>query len=341
MKHITFGEIMLRLKSPDHTRLFQEPFLEATFGGGEANVAVGLSRYGLDAAFISFIPSNPIGDACIAELRKHGVDTSRIVRGGNRLGVYFLEAGSNHRASKVVYDRSHSAIAEASLEDINWKESLNGAEWFHITGITPALSENAAMLSLDAVRTAKNLGITVSCDLNYRSKLWKYGKKAPEVMNELVKYVDVAVGNEEDCQKSLGIEADVDVSAGSLDQEKYKVLSENVLEAYPNLQKIAITLRESHSANYNGWSGVLNNRESFLVSKKYEIKNIVDRVGGGDSFASGLIYGLSVFRDDRKALEFAAAASCLKHTIPGDFPQLSIEEVTALAEGEGSGRVQR
>ncbi|MFP4384373.1 MAG: PfkB family carbohydrate kinase [Spirochaetia bacterium] len=341
MKHITFGEIMLRLKSPEHTRLFQEPVLEATFGGGEANVAVGLSRYGLDTSFISFIPAGPVGDACIAELKKQGVDTGKVIRKGSRLGIYFLETGSNHRPSKVIYDRAHSAIAEAEPGDINWEEALNGAEWFHITGITPAISENAAILSMGAVQTAKNLGITVSCDLNYRSKLWKYGKDAPEVMTELVKFVDVAIGNEEDCQKSLGIETDIDVDGGTLDQKKYQLLTEKVLDTFPNLKKIAVTLRESHSADYNGWSGVLNNRNSFMTSKKYEIKNIVDRVGGGDSFASGLIYGLSVFRDDQKALEFAAAASCLKHTIPGDFPLLSIEEVTALAEGEGSGRVQR
>jgi len=340
-KYITFGEIMLRLKTPNWERFFQSPILEATFGGGEANVAVGLARFGLNVAYVSVIPNNSIGDACIGELKKQGVDISLIVRKGNRLGIYFLEAGANQRPSKVIYDRSRSAIAEAKPGDINWDKVFDGASWFHISGITPAISLSASVLSLEAVKKAREKGITISCDLNYRSKLWKYGKSAPEVMTELVKYVDIAMGNEEDCQKSLGVKVDVDVESGELQIQQYKELTDKVLSLYPHLQKIAITLRESYSADYNGWSAVLNNRSEFLVSKKYEIHNIVDRVGGGDTFAAGLIYGFDNLNSDKEALEFAVAASCLKHSIPGDLPLLSVEEVKSLAGGATSGRVQR
>jgi len=340
-KYITFGEIMLRLKPPNWERFFQSPLLEATFGGGEANVAVGLARFGLNVAYVSVIPNNPIGDACIRELRRQGVDTSLIMRKGNRLGVYFLEAGANQRPSKVIYDRSHSAIAEAKPGDINWDKVFDRVSWFHITGITPAISLSASELSLEAVKKAREKGITVSCDLNFRKKLWKYGKSAPQVMGELVKYVDIALGNEEDCQKSLGVKVDIDVESGRLQAEKYKELTDKILKLYPNIQKIAITLRESHSANYNGWSAVLNNKKEFLTSKKYEIHNIVDRVGGGDTFAAGLIYGVTNLPSDKEALEFAVAASCLMHSIPGDLPLLSVEEVKSLVEGATSGRVQR
>ncbi len=340
-KYITFGEIMLRLKPPQWERFFQSPVLEATFGGGEANVAVGLARLGLDVAYVSVIPDNPIGDSCIRELQKQNIHTSLIVRKGERLGIYFLEAGANQRPSVVLYDRSHSAIAEASPEDIDWNQVFRDAGWFHITGITPAISQSAADLSLAAVQKAKEKGVTVSCDLNYRKKLWKYGKSAPELMGELVKHVDIAIGNEEDCQKSLGVKVDIDVESGKLQREKYKELTEEVLRQYPNIQKIAITLRESHSASHNDWSAVLNNGKEFLVSKKYEIRNIVDRVGGGDSFAAGLIYGLNHLSDDQQALEFAVAASCLKHSIPGDLPLLSLKEVENLMGGAASGRVQR
>jgi len=340
-KYITFGEIMLRIKSPNWERLFQSPLLEATFGGGEANVAVGLARFGLNVAYVSVIPNNPIGDACLGELRRQGVDTSLVVRKGNRLGIYFLEVGANQRPSKVIYDRSHSAIAEAKPGDINWDRVFDGATWFHITGITPAISLSASELSLEAVRKAREKGITVSCDLNFRKNLWKYGKSAPEVMTELVKYVDIVIGNEEDCQKSLGVKVDIDVESGRLQAEKYKELTDKILKLYPNIKKIAITLRESHSANHNGWSAVLNNREKFLVSKKYEIHDIVDRVGAGDTFTAGLIYGLNNLNNDKEALEFAVAASCLMHSIPGDLPLLSVEEVKSLAGGAGSGRVQR
>jgi len=340
-KYVTFGEIMLRLKPPHGERFFQSPLLEATFGGGEANVAVGLARFGLNVAYVSVIPKNTIGDACLGELRRQGVDTSLMVRKGNRLGIYFLENGANQRPSLVIYDRSYSAIAEARPGDIDWDKVFNGVSWFHITGITPAISLSASELSLEVVKKAREKGITISCDLNFRGNLWKYGKSAPEVMTELVKYVDIALGNEEDCQKSLGVKVNIDVESGRLQVQRYKELTDKVLSLYPHLQKIAITLRESHSADYNGWSAVLNNRKEFLISKKYEIHNIVDRVGGGDTFAAGLIYGINNLNSDKEALEFAVAASCLKHSIPGDLPLLSIEEVNSLAGGAASGRVQR
>jgi 2-dehydro-3-deoxygluconokinase len=340
-KIITFGEIMLRLKAPGSERLLQGSFLEATFGGGEANVAVGLARFGMDVAFVSLIPPNRIGDVCIAELRKQGVETSHVIRKGKRLGIYFLEAGANQRPSLIIYDRAHSAIAEAVRGEVSWDEVFAGAGWFHITGITPAISESAALLSLEAVLKAKERGLTVSCDLNYRKNLWKYGRTAQEVMTEIVKHTDLVMANEEDCQKALGVSADADVESGKVEADHYRKLTDRVLEQFPDLRKIAVTLRESHSADHNGWSAVLNNRDEFLVSRQYEIRNIVDRVGSGDSFAAGLIYGLQALKSDREALEFAVAASCLKHSIPGDLPLLSVEEVQGLVGGAGSGRVQR
>lgn len=341
MKVLTFGEIMLRLKAPGVERFFQSPLLESTFGGGEANVAVSLANYGVDAAFLTVLPNNVLGDTVIKELRSFGVDTSRILRGKGRLGIYFLEAGANQLPSKVVYDRDNSAIALAKPGDINWDTAFDGIDWFHITGITPAISESAMELSLESVKEAKNRNIAVSCDLNFRKNLWNYGKKAPEVMTELAKYADVVVANEEDCQKSLGITIDVHVESGLLDRDKYKELTDKVLEVYPNIKIITITLRESLSADINGWSACLNDRENFYVSKRYEIRDIVDRVGGGDSFAGGLIYGLNNLKDKKEALEFAAAASCLKHSISGDFNRVSISDVIKLAGGDGSGRVQR
>ena len=341
MKFLTFGEIMLRLKSPGHERFFQSPMLEATFGGGEANVAVSLANFGEDVGFLSVLPKNAIGDECIKELRRFGVDTSRVVRGGERLGIYFLETGANQRPSKVVYDRAHSAIAAARPGDIDWEKTFEGVEWFHITGITPAISESAMGLSLESVREAKKRGITVSCDLNYRKNLWKYGKKASEVMRELAKYVDVAIANEEDVQKSLEITTDVVVESGELDRSKYKALGDKVLAAYPDMKMIAITLRESKSADWNGWAACLNDREHFYESKRYEIRDIIDRVGGGDSFAGGLIYGLNNYESRQQALEFAVAASCLKHSIDGDFNRVDVDEVEKLMGGDGTGRVQR
>ncbi len=338
---LSFGEIMLRLKSPGHERFFQSPQLEATFGGGEANVAVSLTNYGLDAGFVSALPDNDIGESAIRELRRYGVDTSRVVRQGGRVGIYFLETGSNQRPSKVVYDRAHSSICEAGPGDFDWAEIFNGAKWFHITGITPALSQSAADLSLEACKAAKDAGVTVSCDFNFRGKLWKYGKSAPEVMQELVKYVDVGIANEEDCQKCLDIHADVDVESGELDTSKYEALTTKVLETFPDMSVIAVTLRASRSADRNGWSACLRDANGFYVSKQYEITDIVDRVGGGDSFASGLIAGLNFYDDRQESLEFAVAASCLKHSIQGDFNRVSKSEVLNLMGGDASGRVQR
>ena len=341
MKVLTFGEIMLRLKAPGHERFFQSPMLEATFGGGEANVAISLANYGMDAEFLTVLPQNDIADACIRKLRYFGVDTKKIVRGDGRMGIYYLEAGANQLPSKVVYDRAYSSIALAKPGDIDWNKAFDGVGWFHITGITPAISESAMELSLESVKEAKKRNITVSCDLNYRKNLWKYGKKASEVMRELAKYVDVAIANEEDVQKSLEITADVNVESGELDREKYRALGDKVLEAYPNMQYIAITLRESHSADWNGWAACLNDGENFYVSKKYEIRDIIDRVGGGDSFAGGLIYGLNHYEDKQSALEFAVAASCLKHSVIGDFNRVGVSDVTKLMGGDGTGRVQR
>lgn len=338
---VTFGEIMLRLKSPGFERLFQTPVLEATFGGGEANVAVSLANYGVDAAFVTALPDNDVADACIAELRRFRVDTSLIVRGSGRVGIYFLENGANQRASKVVYDRSGASISLAKPGDIDWNRAFSGANWFHITGITPAISASAAELSMEAVKAAKGMGLTVSCDFNYRGKLWKYGKSAPEVMTELVKYVDIGIANEEDCQKSLGISVDVNVEGGVLDSSKYEALTNKVLEVFANLKMIAVTLRESRSADINGWSACLNDRTAFHLSRKYDIADIVDRVGGGDSFSGGLIYGLMSYDKVEDALEFAVAASCLKHSIGGDFNRVSVSEVAKLMGGDASGRVQR
>lgn len=342
MKFLTFGEIMLRLKAPGQERFFQSPMLEATFGGGEANVAVSLANYGQDVAFLTVLPKNAIADECIKELRKFGVDTKRIVRtDAGRLGIYYLEGGANQLPSKVVYDREYSAIALAKPGDIDWNAAFDDVEWFHITGITPAISESAMALSLESVREAKKRGITVSCDLNFRKNLWKYGKKASEVMRELAKYVDVAIANEEDVQKSLGITTDVVVESGSLDRAKYQALGDKVLAAYPEMKMIAITLRESKSADSNGWAACLNDRDHFYVSRRYAINDIVDRVGGGDSFAGGLIYGLNTYADRQTALEFAVAASCLKHSIIGDFNRVGISDVEKLMGGDGTGRVQR
>ena len=341
MKVLTFGEIMLRLKAPGHERFFQSPMLEATFGGGEANVAVSLANYGMDAEFLTVLPKNDIAEACIRELRYFGVDTKKIVRSEGRMGIYYLEGGANQLPSKVVYDRAYSSIALAKPGDIDWDKAFEGVDWFHITGITPAISESAMELSLEAVKEAKKRNITVSCDLNYRKNLWKYGKKASEVMRELAKYVDVAIANEEDVQKSLEITVDVNVESGELDRKKYKALGNKVLESYPNMKCIAITLRESHSADWNGWAACLNDGKDFYVSKKYEIRDIIDRVGGGDSFAGGLIYGLNQYEDKQSALEFAVAASCLKHSVIGDFNRVSVSDVEKLMGGDGTGRVQR
>ena len=338
---VTFGEIMLRLAPPGLEKFLQTPQFVATFGGGEANVAVSLAQLGLPAVYVTALPENPIADAAVAELRRFGVDTSRIVRGKGRLGIYFLEGGANQRPSKVVYDRANSSIALAKPGDIRWDEVFAGAGWFHITGITPAISASAAELSMESVAQARKMGLTVSCDLNYRKNLWKYGKTAGEVMRELVKFVDIAIANEEDVQMSLGVQAEVDVHSGSLDRAQYEKVAAKVLEAYPGMKAIAITLRESKSASHNGWSACLHDRKEFLLSRHYDITHIVDRVGGGDSFAAGLIYGLTSLATHQEALEFAVAASCLKHSVPGDFNRCSVDDVKALLQGGGSGRIQR
>jgi 2-dehydro-3-deoxygluconokinase len=340
-KIVTFGEIMLRLAPPGLEKFLQTPQFVATFGGGEANVAVSLAQFGMDAVYVTALPENPIADACVAELRRFGVDTSQIVRGKGRLGIYFLEGGANQRPSKVVYDRAGSTIALAKRGDIRWDDVFADARWLHITGITPAISATAAELSLESVQKARALGLTVSCDLNYRKNLWKYGKTATEVMRELVKYVDIAIANEEDVQMSLGIQADVDVHSGELDRAQYEKVAAKVLDAYPEMKGIAITLRESKSASHNGWSACFHNRKEFMLSRHYEITHIVDRVGGGDSFAGGLIYGLAKLDSHQEALEFAVAASCLKHSVPGDFNRCTVDDVKALLKGGGSGRVQR
>lgn len=338
---VTFGEIMLRLAPPGFERFLQSPQFVATFGGGEANVAVALSVFGWPAAYVTVLPANPIGDSVVAELRRFGVDTSKIARGKGRMGIYFVEAGANQRPSKVVYDRENAAIALAKPGDIDWDAAFDGAGWFHVTGITPAISASAADLALESVQKARAKGLTVSCDLNYRKNLWKWGKPAAEVMGELVKSVDYAIANEEDCQMALGIQAEVDVHSGKLDTDKYCQLTQKVLDQYPQMKAIAITLRESFSASHNGWSACMNNRQEFLVSRRYDITHIVDRVGGGDSFAAGLIYGIQAMGNEKEALEFAVAASCLKHSIPGDFNRFTVEEVKGLLKGGGSGRVQR
>jgi 2-dehydro-3-deoxygluconokinase len=339
---VTFGEVMLRLKSPGHERLLQSPLLEATFGGGEANVAVSLAQLGLNAAFITMLPRNPLGESCILALRGRGVDTTLIQRGGSRLGLYFFETGADQRPSKVVYDRNHSAIMEALPRDFDWDRLLEGATWLHVTGITPALSAAAAESARAAMTAARKMGATVSCDYNYRKNLWKYGKRVDEVMPDLVRLADVGIANEEDCQFALGIDLETPVPrAGSLDTAAYQRLSEKVLSAFPNLKIQAITLRESLSADRNGWSACLHNGREFLLSARYEVNDIVDRVGTGDAFAAGLIYGLCSKMPHATALEFATAASCLKHTIPGDMNFSTLEEINQLVAGGGSGRIQR
>lgn len=333
---------MLRLAPPGYERFLQTPQFVATFGGGEANVAVALAGFGWPAAYVTVLPEkHPIADAVVGELRRFGVDTSKIVRGKGRMGVYYVENGANQRPSKVVYDRDQAAIAIARPGAIDWNGVFDGAGWFHITGITPALSASAAELALESVAAARGKGLTVSADLNYRKNLWKYGKSAPEVMRELVKSVDVVIANEEDVQMALGIQAAVDVHSGQLDRGEYRKIAEKVMSEFPNVRSIAITLRESKSASHNGWSACLHDGKDFLLSRHYEITHIVDRVGGGDCFAAGLIYGLQALGSSQEALEFAVAASCLKHSIPGDFNRFSVEEVQALVKGGGSGRVQR
>jgi len=342
-KVVTFGEIMLRLATPGFLRFDQVDQFSATFGGGEANVAVSLANYGIDVDFVTRLPKNDIGLACMKDLRKYGVGVNNIVWGGERLGIYFLETGAVSRGSKVVYDRTHSSIAEIKSGMIDWDAVFQGVEWFHWTGITPAISQGAADVCLEAIKKANEKGITVSCDLNYRKNLWKYGKSAGEVMPELVAGCDVILGNEEDAEKVLGIKPDgVDVTGGHVEGAAYESVSKQIMAKYPRCKKVITTLRGSVNANNNSWSGVLWDGKTLFESPTYQITHIVDRVGGGDSFMGGLIYGLLTWpTDDQKALEFAVAASALKHTIYGDYNRVTVDEVEKLMEGDASGRVAR
>lgn len=344
-KIVTFGEIMLRLATPGYLRFSQTNELTATFGGGEANVAVSLANYGLEAEFVTRLPENDIAAACVKDLHKHGVKTDHIVYGGDRLGIYFLETGAVARASKVIYDRAHSAISEIKPGMINWEQVLTGADWFHWTGITPAISQGAADVCLEAIQTANRLGIPVSCDLNYRKNLWKYGKKASEVMPDLVAGCDIILGNEEDAEKVFGIKPegfDVTATAGEVNAAEFESVCTQLMQRFPRARKVIITLRGSINANHNTWGGVLYDGKQLFQSPRYDITHIVDRVGGGDSFMGGLIYGLLTYpQDDQQALNFAVAASCLKHTIYGDYNEVTVKEVENLMKGDGSGRVSR
>ena len=337
---VTFGELMLRLKSPDRERLFQSPFLEASFGGGEANVAVSLSLLGMGAVFVSALSNDAVGEAALRSLRSFGVDTTHVKRASERTGIYFLETGADQRASQVVYDRAGSAASSMKSGDFDWPDIFADADWFHVSGITPALSRSAADATIEAAAAAKAAGAKVSVDLNFRKKLWNYGAKAPDVMGRLAELADVLIANEEDLQLGLGI-SPAGLSTGRVGADAYRALAEAARERYPGIGVVAVTLRESKSADRNGWSAVLLGSSGFRVSRAYELEDIVDRVGGGDSFAAGLIFGLLEYADEARALEFAVAASALKHTIPGDFNLATREEIERLVAGDRSGRVNR
>lgn len=343
-KIVTFGEIMLRLATPGYLRFGQANELTATFGGGEANVAVSLANYGMDTDYITRLPNNDIARACLQDLRGRGVGTDHVLFGGERMGIYFLETGAVARASKVIYDRSHSSIAEIQPGMVDWETILDGAGWFHWTGITPAISQGAADVCREAIQTANRLGVTVSCDLNYRKNLWKYGKSAAEVMPELVEGCDLILGNEEDADKVFGIKPegfDVTATQGKVNAAEFESVCRQLMARFPRAKKVVITLRGAINANHNTWGGVLFDGNKLYQSPRYDITHIVDRVGGGDSFMGGLIYGLLTYADDQQALDFAAAASCLKHTIYGDYNQVSVQEVETLMQGDASGRVSR
>jgi 2-dehydro-3-deoxygluconokinase len=342
-KVVTFGEIMMRLAPTGFQRFGQARSFDVIYGGGEANVAVTLANFGMPVDYVTRLPANDLGEACLQFLRQYDVGVDKVVRGGERLGIYFLEMGAAQRGSKVIYDRAHSSIATVERGMIDWHAVFADADWFHWTGITPAISAGTADVCLEAIQVAREMGLTVSCDLNYRKNLWNWGKKAGEVMPELVRHCDLAIGNEEDADKVFGIRApEADVTAGKVEADKYQAVCEQLAARFPSLQTIAITLRGSRSASHNTWSGVLWAAGVFCTSPTYDITNIVDRVGGGDAFAGGLIYGLRTFGTDRqRALDFAVAASCLKHTILGDFNLVSIAEVETIARGDVSGRVSR
>ena len=342
-KVITFGEIMLRLATPGYLRFAQATEFEATFGGGEANVAVSLVNYGIPASFVTSLPKNDMGDAAISNLRSLDVDTSLIARGGDRIGIYYLESGAVSRGSKVIYDRANSSFAKLKKGSIDWDKAFQGATWFHWTGITPAVSEGAADVCLEACEAASKRGITISTDLNFRNKLWKWGKTAGEVMEKLVSHCDIILGNEEDADMVFGIKPEgVDVTSGHVEGAAYESVGKQLMTKFPKAKKVIITLRGSISASHNSWSGVLWDGKKLFEAPTYQITHIVDRVGGGDSFMGGLIYGLLTYPDnDQKALDFAVAASCLKHTIKGDFNRVTVDEVEKLMTGDGSGRVSR
>ncbi|MBN1451232.1 MAG: sugar kinase [Anaerolineales bacterium] len=342
-KIVTFGEIMLRLAPPGFQRFTQARLFEAIYGGGEANVAVSLANYGEEVEFVTRLPKNDLGDACLMSLRSYGIRTEHIARGGDRIGIYFLETGAAQRGSKVIYDRANSSFAAIQTGAIDWKKVFEGADWFHWTGITPAVSQGAAEVCREAIWVAREMGVTVSTDLNYRAKLWKWGKSAGEVMTELVSMCDIALGNEEDAEKVFGIKAsEADVNKGKVEADYYRYVCEELARKFPSLKTISITLRGSLSASHNTWSGVLWQDGNFFSAPTYDIIPIVDRVGGGDSFMGGLIYGLRRYKDDpQRALNFAAAAACLKHSIIGDFNAVSVSEVEALMAGDASGRVSR
>lgn len=340
---MTFGEIMLRLSPSGFLRFVQARSFDAIYGGGEANVAIALANFRIPVDFVTRLPSNDLGDACSNYVRQYGVGVEKIIRGGERLGIYFLEMGAVQRGSKVIYDRAGSSFSTIAPGMVAWEKVFSDACWFHWTGITPAVSKGAAETCLEAAKKAKEMGLTVSSDLNYRAQLWKWGKTAREVMTELVKYADIAICNEEDAEKVFGIKAPgVDVLTGKVEAEKYLSVAEKLMEMFPNLKKVAITLRGSISASHNTWSGILYDGETFYTAPIYQITHIVDRVGGGDAFAAGLIYGLLKFGNDlQRVLNFAVAASCLKHTIFGDSNIISVEEVEKLATGITSGRIAR
>ena len=340
---VTFGEVMLRISTPGYMRFGQTRQFDASFGGGEANVAVSLANYGVDAHFVTRLPKNDIADACLAELKGLGV-TPEVVIGGERMGIYYLETGAVARGSKVIYDRAHSALSEIQPGMVDWHRVLDGADWFHWTGITPALSQGAADACLEAIKIAGEMGVKVSCDLNYRKNLWKYGKSASEVMPELVAGCDLILGNEEDAEKEFGITPegfDAEKTGGDIDQAAFVSVCRQLMERFPRCKKVAITLRGSINANHNTWGGVLYDGKTLWQSRRYDITHIVDRVGGGDSFMGGLLYGLLTYGTDREAIEFAAAASALKHTVVGDYNRVTISEVESLMNGGGSGRVSR
>jgi 2-dehydro-3-deoxygluconokinase len=341
LRVICFGEVMLRLRPPGFERFLQSPAFEATFGGAEANVAVSLANYGMDAAFVTVFPANDIAAACISQLRGFGVDTSHIKTVPGRLGVYYVETGSNQRSGKIIYDRENSTIAQAKPGDLDWKQVFSGAGWLYITGITPAISKAAADLSLEAVKAAHSQGLQVACDFNYRANLWKWGKTAAEVMTEIAPYIDLGIANAEACEMCLGITPSVSLRRGEWVMAEYEKLARKVAAAFPGMRTLAFTLRKGHSADDNTVSACLFSEGRFYTGPKYKIGHVVDRIGSGDAFAAGLIYGLAHYEDKGDALAFATASGCLKHTVPGDFSRINLTEVERLMHGEASGKIQR